>query len=165
MVARFAKIERNPNFSRADPRFSTRAAACSGTSSKRTDREIAQPQVGEAALLPDPEQRPIQRQPDHLIALSDCDADAFAEIAVVGVGTAAKGAAIFGIRAIEPERERDRVTKQEIDLASPQSGARGVRVRIGPDLDLGKQSLKIALARGAGDHRDLLALEPLGQRS
>src|SRR6185503_8610601 len=49
--------------------------------SKRTDREIAQPQIGEAALLPDAEQRPVERLPDRVIALSDRDADAFTKIA------------------------------------------------------------------------------------
>src|SRR5258705_13076575 len=132
--------------------------------SKRTDREITQPQISETALLPNPEQGPIEREPDGIIALFDRDSDTFAEIAAVDIGAAAEGTAIFGIGTVEPKGERDRIAEQEIDLAAPQREPRLVRARIGANLDLGKQGLKISLMRGAGDHGDLLALEPLGKR-
>src|SRR3954466_16000000 len=164
MVAQFAKIERNPLLSPASNPISDGRGTLAGNVSKRADREIAQPQIGETALLPDPEQGPVERQADRVIALSDRDADAFTEIAVVGVGAAAKGTAILGIRAVEPESERDCVAEQEIDLAAPECGARSVRVRIRAQFDLGKQSLKISLVRGAGDDGDLLAFKPLRQR-
>src|SRR4051794_31028040 len=150
MVAQFAKIERNPLLFLASNPISDRRGGLASSGSKRADREIAQPQIGETALLPDPEQRPVERQADRLIALSDRDADAFTEITVVGIGAAAKGTAILGIRAVEPEGKRDGVAEQEIDLAAPQCGARSVRVRIRAQFNLGKQSLKISLVRGTG---------------
>src|SRR3954471_5782257 len=164
MVAQFAKIERNPLLFPASNPISEGLGGLADSGSKRADWEIAQPQIGEPALLPDPEQRPVERQPDRVIALSDRDADAFTEIAVVGVGAAAKGTAILGIRAVEPEGERDGVAEQEIDLAAPQCGARSVRVRIRAQLNLGKQSLKISLVRSTGDDGDFLAFKPLRQR-
>src|SRR5262249_3363171 len=128
--------------------------------SKRTDREIAQPQIGKTALLPDPEQRPIERQPDRVISLCDTNAEASAEVASADGGPAAKGTAILGIGAVEPERERDRIAEQEIDVAAPQREPRQVRARIGANLDLGKQGLKISLMRCAAHHPHLLPLHP-----
>src|SRR5215469_14415708 len=100
------------------------------------DRKISQPQIGKPALLPDPEQRPIQRQPHSVVALAHGDADPFTEEAAVDVRSTAEGAAILGVGAVEPEGERDRVPKQEVDVATPQSKPRHVRVWIGPHLDL-----------------------------
>src|SRR5205823_2337923 len=37
--------------------------------SERADRKISQPQIGETTLFPHPEQRPVQRQPDDVVAL------------------------------------------------------------------------------------------------
>src|ERR1700742_2725303 len=44
------------------------------------DRKIAQPQVRIAAFFPDPEERPVQRLPQQVVALAHGDADALAEI-------------------------------------------------------------------------------------
>src|SRR5580698_2525792 len=60
---------------------------------ERTHRKIAQPQVGIAAPFPEPEQRPVQSLPQHVIALAHGDADALAEIAALDEWTAAEGAA------------------------------------------------------------------------
>src|ERR1700683_3185017 len=92
----------------------------SGNRSERADREIAQPQIGEAPLLPHPEHRPVQRQPDRIVALLDRDAYALAEIAAVHVGAAPEGATIARIGAVEPERQRHRVAEQEVDVALAQ---------------------------------------------
>src|ERR1700690_3357663 len=43
------------------------------------------------------------------------------------------------------------------------SAARGVGVGIGPHLGLGEHLLEKSFVRGAGDHRDFLALEQLRQ--
>src|SRR6476620_11061085 len=56
--------------------------------SERTDRKIAQPQIREAAFFPDPEQRPVQRRPQQIVALADGDADTFAEKAALDKGAA-----------------------------------------------------------------------------
>src|SRR5215216_7090798 len=88
--------------------------------SKRTDGKIPQPQVGEAAFFPDPEQRPVQRRPQQIVALADGDADALAEIAALDKGPARECAAFRRIGAVDPERPRDRVAEDEIDLAPPQ---------------------------------------------
>src|SRR2546429_5863407 len=90
------------------------------TPSKRTDGKIPQPQIRKAAFFPDPEQRPVQRRPQQIIALADGDADALAEIAALDKGPARERAAFGGIGAVDPERQRDRVAEDEIDLAPPQ---------------------------------------------
>src|SRR5271155_3271501 len=102
--------------------------------SKRTDREIAQPEIGEAALLPQLEQRPVQGEPQQIVAALDRDADAFAKKTAFQKRPAAKGAAAAGVRAIEPERERDAVVEQQIDLLAPQGVARRLGVGIRPNL-------------------------------
>src|SRR5262245_55644162 len=132
-------------------RFSGRAARANPWTSKRAEREIAQPQIGEAALLPRAEERPVQRQPHDIVAFLDRDSDPFAEIAAVDVGSAAKRTAIFGLRSVEPEGERDCIPEQKIDLAAPQCGPRRLVGRIGANLGLGKQSFKIRLVAGNGD--------------
>src|ERR1700733_12020370 len=86
---------------------------------KRTHRKIAQPQIGIAAFFPKPEQRPIQRLPQQVVALAHANANAFPEIAAFDEGAAGKRAAVGRIRAVDPERERDRIAKNEIDLAAP----------------------------------------------
>src|ERR1700716_4242573 len=86
---------------------------------KRAHREIAQPQIGVAAFFPDPEQRPIQRLPQEVVALAHADADAFAEIAAFDERPAGERAAFARVRAVDPERQRDRVAENEIDLAAP----------------------------------------------
>src|ERR1700690_3510736 len=86
---------------------------------KRAHRKIAQPQIGVAAFFPKPEQRPVQRLPQQVVALAHGDADAFAEIAALDKRPAGEGAAIAGIGAVDPERQRDRVAENEIDLAAP----------------------------------------------
>src|SRR5262249_56453805 len=106
---------------------------------KRADRKIAQPQVGEAALLPDPKQRIVEREPDRVIAALDRDADPFPEIAAVDIGATAKPTAVVGVGAVEPERERDRVAEHEIDVAAAQGEPSNVGTRIGPHLHLPEQ--------------------------
>src|SRR6516162_8670711 len=98
--------------------------------SERTHREIAQPQIGVAAFFPDPEQRPVQRLAQQVVALAHGDADALAEIAAFDKGAAREGAAITGVRAIDPEAERDAVAEDEIDLAAPQRRAERIVVGI-----------------------------------
>src|SRR6478735_2009973 len=61
--------------------------------SERTDRKIAQPQIREAAFFPDPEQRPVQRRPQQIVALADADADTFSEKAALDKGPAGEGTA------------------------------------------------------------------------
>src|SRR3979490_3534657 len=87
--------------------------------SERADGKIAQPQIGEAAFFPDPEQRPVQRLPQEVVALAHADADAFAEIAAFDERPAGERAAFARVRAVDPERQRDRVAENEIDLAAP----------------------------------------------
>src|SRR3954463_1133755 len=82
--------------------------------SERTDRKIAQPQIREAAFFPDPEQRPVQRRPQQIVALADGDADTFAEKAALDKGPAGEGAAFAGIGTVDPERQRDRVAEDEV---------------------------------------------------
>src|SRR5438034_6995791 len=117
IVAQFAKIECNSVF--FSPRSGQRPAGTYG--SKRTYWEISQPQIGKTTLLPDAEQRPIQREPHRVIALFNGNSDAFAEVAAVYVRPAAEGTAILGIGAVEPEGERDRIAEQEIDITAPRS--------------------------------------------
>src|SRR5947207_13326635 len=88
--------------------------------SKRADRKIPQPQIGEAALLPHPKQRPVQREPHRIVALAHGDANAFAEIAAVEIAPAAKRAAILRIGAVEPERQRAGVAGKKVHVTSPQ---------------------------------------------
>src|SRR6266478_958460 len=92
--------------------------------SKGADREIPEPQIGEAALLPQPEQRPIEGKPQRIIAALDRDADALAEIAALGERSADEDAAIRRVGAVEPESERDAVAEQKIGLALAQSFTR-----------------------------------------
>jgi hypothetical protein len=87
---------------------------------ERTDREIAQPQIGVAAFFPEPEHRPVQRLSQHIIAPLDADTDAFAEITALDEGTTAEGAAVAGIRAVDPECQRNRIAKNEIDFTPAQ---------------------------------------------
>src|ERR1700688_4248441 len=87
---------------------------------KRADGKIAQPQIGVAAFFPEPEQRPVQRLPQQVVALAHGDADAFAEIAALDERAATEGAAVAGVGAVDPERQRDRVAENEIDFAAPQ---------------------------------------------
>src|SRR5437764_14328801 len=87
---------------------------------KRTDRKIAQQQIGVAALYPEPKQRTVERLPQQVVALAHGDADALAEIAAFDKRAAGECAAFAGIGAVDPERQRDRVAKNEIDLAAPQ---------------------------------------------
>src|ERR1700721_3089758 len=87
---------------------------------KRAHRKIAQPQIRVAAFFPEPEQRPVQRLPQKVVALAHRDADALAEIAALDERAARERAAFAGIGAVDPERQRDRVAEDEIDLAAPQ---------------------------------------------
>src|SRR5437868_10768528 len=107
------------------------------TALKRTHRKIAQPQIRVAAFFPDPEQRPVQRLPQQVVALAHGDANALAEIAALDERPTREGAAIAGIGAVDPERQRDRVAKDEIDLAAPQSQPRGVVVGVRAYLGIG----------------------------
>src|ERR1700738_4674215 len=84
-----------------------------------THRKIAQPQIGVAAFFPEPEQRPVQRLPQQIVALAHGDADALAEIATLDKRAAAERAAFAGVGAVDPERERDRIAENEVDLATP----------------------------------------------
>src|SRR5580704_16172135 len=86
---------------------------------KRAHRKIAQPQIGVAAFFPDPEQRPVQRLPQQVVALAHGNPDAFAEKTAFDEWPARERAAIAGVGAVDPERQRDRVAKDEIDLAAP----------------------------------------------
>src|SRR6185312_5851753 len=88
--------------------------------SERADRKIAQPQIGELAVLPQAEQRPVERLAQHVVAAPYRDADALAEEPALQERSAAKHATAGRIRAIEPERQRDAVTEQQVDFAAPQ---------------------------------------------
>src|SRR5262249_58374959 len=79
------KLSVIPSFRPQERASETRWRPAGTRGSKRTDREIAQPQIGKTALLPDPEQRPIERQPDRVIALFDNNSDAFPAVAAVHV--------------------------------------------------------------------------------
>src|SRR3954462_6975301 len=98
---------------------------------ERAHREIPQPQICVAALFPDAEHRPVQGLAQHVVALAHGDADALAEEPAFDEGAAGEGAAIAGIGAVDPERERDGVAEDEIDLALAQGAAHGVVVGIG----------------------------------
>src|SRR5947209_16710531 len=87
---------------------------------ERADGKIAQPQIGVAALFPQPEQRPVQRLPQQVVALAHRDPNALAEIPALDKRAAAEGAALLRIGAVDPERQRDCVAEDEIDLAAPQ---------------------------------------------
>src|SRR6202790_4851470 len=87
---------------------------------KRADVKVAQPQIRVAAFFPKPEQRPVQRLPQQIVALADGDADALAEIAALDKRSARERAALGGIGTVDPERQRDRVAEDEIDLATAQ---------------------------------------------
>src|SRR5205814_7059520 len=89
------------------------------TVSKRADGKIPQPQIREAAFFPDPEQRPVQRRPQQIVALTDGDADALAEKAAFDKRPARERAAFGRIGAVDPERQRDRIAEDEVDLAPP----------------------------------------------
>src|ERR1700679_1406721 len=113
--------------------------------SKRTDRKIAQPKIGIAALFPLPEQRPVQSLTQQIVAALDGDADAFAEEAAVQERTAAKCAAAAGIGAVEPERQRDAIAEQKIDFLVAQRRARGFGIGIGAQLGFGEHLPEIRL--------------------
>src|SRR3954468_4224001 len=83
-----------------------------------TDREIAQPQVGVAAFFPDPEQRPVQRLAQEVVALAHGDADALTEEPALDKRPTREGAALAGIGAVDPEGERDRIAKDQVDFAA-----------------------------------------------
>src|SRR6201987_3930308 len=85
---------------------------------ERAHRKIAQPQIGVAAFFPDPEQRPVQRLAQEIVALAHRDADALAEIAALDERPAGEGAAFTRIRAVDPEGERDGVAEDQVDLAA-----------------------------------------------
>src|SRR6266446_2097696 len=106
--------------------------------SKGADREIPEPQIGEAALLPQPEQRPIEGKPQRIVAALDRDADTLAEIAALGERPADKDAAVRRIRAVEPERKHDAIAEQEVGLALAQPFARRLHVAVGLELRLGE---------------------------
>src|SRR5258707_13505081 len=93
---------------------------------KRADGKIAQPQIGVAAFFPEPEQRPVQRLPQQVVALAHRDPDALAEIPAFDERAAAEGAALARIGAVDPERQRDGVAENEIDFAAPQRLAQRV---------------------------------------
>src|SRR5215471_1988176 len=131
---------------------------------KRADRKIAQPEIGEEALLPEAEERPIERLPQRIVAALDRDADPFAEKAALGIGAADKEAAIGGFGAVEPKRECKSVSEHEIHLPPLQGLTGGLCGRIGPDLSLGEQGPQIGFVCGAGDDADLLCLEMLRVR-
>src|SRR5579864_4046532 len=129
------------------------------TTLERTDREIAQPEIGVAALFPKPEQRPVQGLPQQIIALAHGNPDSLAEIAAFDEGTAGERAALSRITAVDPEPKRDRIAENEIDLATPQRRAQAVVVGIGVQLCIGEHRLQIGLVRRAGDDADLPAFE------
>src|SRR5690242_10181530 len=143
------------------PGSALRAAPDDREASIRIDRKIAQPQIGKAALLPQTEERPVDGEPQRVVAALDRDADALAEVSALDERPAHERAAAAGIRAVEPEGEVERICEQEIDLAAPQRLARRVGGRIGAHLRLGEQVAQVLLVRGAGHYRDLLALDVL----
>src|SRR5262249_26648639 len=77
----------------------------------RIDREIPQPQVGEAALLPQAKQAPVDGEAQRVVAALDRDADALAEVAALDERAAREGAAVARVGAVEPERERKSVAE------------------------------------------------------
>src|SRR4029077_6927450 len=129
---------------------------------ERTDRKIAQPQIGVAALFPKPEQRPVQRLPQQVVALAHRNPDALAEIAALDEGPARKGATLGRIGAVDPERQRNRVAENEIDLAAPQARTQALVIRKGVQFGVREHRLQIGLMRSAGDHAALPAFEKFG---
>src|SRR5262249_42224946 len=115
----------SPRMTSQRNQYSARSVVCR-PSSEWADRKIAQPQVGEAALLPNPEQRPVEREPQRVVAALYRDPDALAEITALRERAADEGAAIGGIGAVEPERQRDAVPEQQVDLAPAQRLARRI---------------------------------------
>src|SRR5256885_14896265 len=110
---------------------------------KRADGEIPQPQIGVAAFFPDTKQRPVQRLPQQVVALAHGDADTLAEIAALDKRPAAERAAFAGIRAVDPEGQRDRIAEYEIDLTAPQRQPQRVVIRIGVQFGIGEHRLEI----------------------
>src|SRR5215213_323714 len=133
-----------------------------GSCLERTDGKIAQPQIGIAPLLPDAEQRPVQRLTQQVVALAYGDPDALAEKTTFDERAAGERAAFGGIGAIDPEGKRDPIAKDEIDLApserQPQRVVVGIRMQFG----VGEHRLEIGLVRRTGDGADLLAFEIFG---
>src|SRR5262245_54665891 len=119
--------------------------------SERADREIAQPQIGVAAFFPDPEQRPVQRLAQEIVALAHGDADALAKIAALDKRPAGEGAAFGGIRAVDPEGKRDRVAKDQVDLGAAKRKAQRIVAGEGTELGSGERSLQICMLHGSGE--------------
>src|SRR3954463_9008804 len=94
-------------------RWADRAVAASAVFLERADGKIAQPQIGVAALFPNPEQRPVQRLAQQVVAFAHGYADAFAEKTALDERPAAEGAAIAGIGAVDPECQRNRIAEDE----------------------------------------------------
>src|SRR5262245_29867930 len=127
--------------------------------SERRDRKITQPQFGEPAFFPQPEQCPIECLPQQIIAASDRDTDAFAKKATLQIGTPAEHAAICGICAIEPKSERDAVAEQQVDFTAFQRKTCGIGVRKGARLSFGEKRLEVSLMRSACDNCDLFSFK------
>src|SRR6201997_3712724 len=134
--------------SAANPKFA-QGSEPRDPNSKRADRKITQPQIRKAALLPIPKQGPVQSLPQQIIAAFDDDAHAFAKIAAFEVGTAAEYAAAGGIGTVEPERQRDAVAEQQIDILVAERLARGFRIGIGPYLGRSEHLLEEGFMRRA----------------
>src|SRR5580698_9647575 len=112
-------------------RYGSRLKAGTTPVLKRAHRKIAQPQIRVAAFFPDPEQRPVQRLPQQVVALAHGDADALAEIAALDERAARERAAIGRIGAVDPERQRDPIAENEVDLATAQRRPQRLVVGIG----------------------------------
>ena len=132
---------------------------------ERADGEIAQPQIGVAAFFPEPEQRPVQRLPQQVVAFAHRNSNSLAKIPAFDERAAAERAAFARIGAVDPERQRDGVAENEIDLAAPQCLAQRVVVRIGVQFGIGEQRLEIGLMRGAGDGANFLPSRYSGRTS
>ena len=117
---------------------------------KRAHRKIAQPQVGLAAFFPNPKQRPVQRLAQEVVAFAHGDPDALAEKAAFDERPAGEGAAIRGIRAVDPERQRDGVAENEIDLAAPKRKPQRVAWPAFPSLRLARRRSDPAFLRSPG---------------
>src|SRR5262249_44011598 len=117
--------------------------------SKRADREVAEPQIGEPALFPIAKQGPAQSLPQQIIAAFDRNAHALAKIPALQKRAATEYAAAGGIGTIEPERQRDSVAEQKIDILVAQRFARGFRIGVRPHLGRGEHLLEESLMRGA----------------
>src|SRR5262245_32229332 len=89
------------------------------TSSVRADRKIAQPKIGKAPFFPQFEQRPIECQSHRIVAAPHRDSDALTKIPAFGEWPTDKSAAAVRIAAIQPERKRNPVAEQEIDVRAP----------------------------------------------